>query len=86
MEKLFHTTPERNTAYGKGFLRHADLKSIVACLYDTDKPQVASSVMPRIPDRLHLCRACVRFGARTKKCIPILKTKTIFAPVLNPQL
>jgi hypothetical protein len=34
MEKLFQKTPKGTAAYGKGFLRHVDLKSMVACLHN----------------------------------------------------
>ncbi len=86
MEELFHSKTQRPTACGKGFLRHVDLKSIVACLYFTDKPPFASSVMPLFLTGCTSAEPAYALWHEQRNVFQLLKTKTIFVPILNPQL
>lgn len=86
MEKLFHPKASRNTILGKGFLRHADLKSIVACLFVTDKPQFASSVMPLFLTGCTSAGPVYALGHEQRNVFQLLKTKTIFVAIVNTQL
>lgn len=79
MEKLFHPKTQSPTAFGKGFLRHVDLKSIVACLYSTDKPPFASSVVPLFLAGCTSAEPVYALGHEQRNVFQLLKTKTIFA-------